>query len=116
MTAFHLDRAASLATGSVMTLEAPPGLPFGGPDLAQDWPAMSKHGIQYAGWAAFDGSVVSEWFFELVRRSEFPDRPSRFTSVFAFETLAEARAFRHFSGNSSCRSSGWRATSPTAPI
>lgn len=92
---FHVDRAASLAAGSVISLEQPPSLPYGGPDLVQDWPVMSKHGIQYAGSATFDGSVVAEWFFELVRRSEFRDRPSRFASAFGFATLGEARAFRH---------------------
>jgi len=35
-----------------------------------------------------------EILFEYVRRSCFPDKPSRFTSVFAWETLDQARAFR----------------------
>ncbi len=34
-----------------------------------------------------------EAFFEAVRRGEHPQRPSRMTSLFAFERLADARAF-----------------------
>lgn len=39
-------------------------------------------------------SAIYEWMFELVRRSEFPDRPSRFQSFFGCETEEEAAAFR----------------------
>lgn len=39
-------------------------------------------------------SAIYEWVFELVRRSEFPDRPSRFQSFFGFETEEDAGAFR----------------------
>lgn len=37
---------------------------------------------------------VIELVFELVRRLEFPAEPSRFTSVFAYRTLDEARGYR----------------------
>ncbi|MHB8235675.1 MAG: hypothetical protein ACYDHT_13570, partial [Solirubrobacteraceae bacterium] len=72
------------------------------PNLAGEWPAMTQHGAQYTLASTLDGSVAPEWFFELVRRAEFSERPSRFESVFAFETLFDARAFRHsYGGNNS---------------
>lgn len=39
------------------------------------------------------GSRVLELLWELVRRSEFSDLPSRFTSFFAFTNLADAKRF-----------------------
>jgi hypothetical protein len=38
-------------------------------------------------------SSVLEMYWELVRRAEFPEKPSRFESFFAFTTPEEARAF-----------------------
>lgn len=38
---------------------------------------------------------VIELLSELVRRAEFPDRPSRFTSLFGTESIDDARRFRN---------------------
>jgi hypothetical protein len=39
---------------------------------------------------------LREMVFEFVRRSSFPGKPSRFQSVFAFNTLDDAKAFCNF--------------------
>ncbi|OIB56156.1 DUF2441 domain-containing protein [Natrialba sp. SSL1] len=39
-------------------------------------------------------NAIYEWVFEFVRRSEFPDHPSRFQSFFGVETEQEATAFQ----------------------
>jgi hypothetical protein len=46
----------------------------------------------------FDPSI--ELTCELVRRAEFPQRPSRFQSVFGWEMLADAKLFLAEFGNS----------------
>jgi len=38
-------------------------------------------------------SANYEWMFEMIRLSDFPDRPSRFQSFFGFETLEAAQKF-----------------------
>ena len=41
-----------------------------------------------------------ELVFELVRRTDFPDRPSRLQSYFAFESLADAQSFERSTAGS----------------
>jgi hypothetical protein len=43
---------------------------------------------------ALDPSAILEILFEYVRRTCFPDKPSRFISFFAWQTLEQAQAFR----------------------
>ena len=57
---------------------------------------VTKHGDHYllqqlAGQELSESKI--EIIFEYIRRSGFPDRPSRYQSVFAFSTLAEAKCF-----------------------
>jgi hypothetical protein len=59
---------------------------------------VTSHGQQYlTGWPAQDNQAPAMWaveaFFEAVRLAEHRDCPSRFESIFAFETEADARAF-----------------------
>lgn len=42
---------------------------------------------------------IIEILFEYIRRAEFSDRPSRFTSFFAWENLEQAKKFRETHGN-----------------
>ncbi|MDD1685596.1 DUF2441 domain-containing protein [Methanoregula sp.] len=42
---------------------------------------------------------IIELTFELIRRMEFPQLPSRFQSIFGWSTLNEAKAFRETHGN-----------------
>lgn len=65
---------------------------------------LSRHGKQYLQdaiqFVTFNGIKYSsylnylEFAFEFVREARFPERPSRFMSGFACETIAEARRFR----------------------
>jgi hypothetical protein len=74
---------------------------------------ISRHGIQYMSekfefpkWNGKDyvhHIPMIEWTFELIRRVNFKELPSRFESVFGCETLEQARIFkikrRNGSGN-----------------
>jgi hypothetical protein len=94
--AFHVDRSGALTSGMVLGSQATPAMPADVPPLTDEWPGgLTGHGLRYATSASFDGETASEWFFELVRRSEFPNVRSRFQAVFAMASLADARAFRH---------------------
>ncbi len=99
--AFHVDRTGALAVGAVLGVEPSPSLPAGVPALDDEWKnGLTRHGVQYALSDQLNGSTAPEWFFELVRRGEFPKAPSRFQTVFAFESIHDARAFRfEFGGN-----------------
>lgn len=73
---------------------------------------ISSHGIQYLlsqGVTIFHPNTtvpqniapvepMIEAIFELVRKSEYPDRPSRFKSMFAWCDLSQANDFREVSG------------------
>lgn len=104
---FHVCRVQVPAPGVIpsptpgSTLDrvaaTPPLAPGSDDEIRRLFPAgMTSHGQQYvAGWPAPEAqpSWAVEAFFEAVRRAEYPDRPSRFESIFAFETVADARAF-----------------------
>ena len=104
VVAYHVDRSGALTSGATIgTARNLPGLPADVPDLESEWPGgVTTHGLAYACSMNFDGSTVSEWLFELIRRNEFAKTRSRFQSIFAVESLADARAFRHFVGVLSC--------------
>lgn len=63
---------------------------------------LSRHGEQYFlkndSSPRFSAPSI-EMLFEYVRRACFPDRPSRFQSMFAFESLNEAIEFKARYGN-----------------
>jgi hypothetical protein len=63
---------------------------------AREWfpDGVTGHGLRYLHGAAAAPDVGTELLFEQVRRSEFDELPSRFTSIFAFESLRDARSFR----------------------
>jgi hypothetical protein len=47
---------------------------------------------------------IKEAIFELIRRSEFPDKPSRMQSMFAWQTMDEALNFiQNYGNNQNCR-------------
>lgn len=54
---------------------------------------LSKHGNQYLN-AGVTIDSITEWFFEYVRRSDFNNRPSRFESIFAFNSIEDLRRFK----------------------
>ena len=64
---------------------------------------VTSHGERYMvrGQAPAKGvNEVIELLFEYVRRSHFPSRPSRFQSVFAFESIEQTKSFRNEYGTS----------------
>ena len=97
---FTVDRAGTLREGDVLNLTkyadiAPPELQVHADAM---FPlGVSRHGNQYFLGSGSKGSVASpaiELLFEYVRRASFPDRPSRFTSWFATESITDAATFR----------------------
>lgn len=99
VVAYHVDRSRTLAAGATIDTAPAPVLPADVPDLESEWPGgLTAHGLRYACSMTFDGSTVPEWLFELVRRNEFAEAHSRFQSIFALESLFDARAFRHYGG------------------
>lgn len=58
---------------------------------------FSEHGIRYVGKIDQkpneDSSGIIEFLAEFIRQSHFPTRPSRFSSLFAWKYLDDARRF-----------------------
>ncbi len=96
--AFTVDRQGTLREGDIIEakrhLDIQPSMLQ---ELADSWfpDGVTSHGERYllrlAPATLFDPSV--ELTCELIRRAEFPQLPSRFRSVFGWETLAEATLF-----------------------
>lgn len=103
-TFYHLDRRNDLDPGQTIELEPEPE-----PDLAdgpEDSPVealfpggVTSHGRHYCTQDLYaeddDGlwDVSCELLFELVRVARFPERPSRFQSVFGFEAMRDVERF-----------------------
>lgn len=101
---FTVDRRGFLSEGARIILE--PNGPAGDNEIIQHIGAMfpegfSRHGMQYFR----DGlppnitqqdyrSGVVELLLEGTRRAHYPEKPSRYQSLFAFESLDAARSFR----------------------
>lgn len=88
----------ALQEGSVLGLtdHPPPIGPGSRDELARLFPdGMTNHGRQYMTTFPQDQGAAwaTEALLEAIRRAEHPDKPSRMTSVFAFETIPDARAF-----------------------
>ncbi len=119
---YTLDRADTLRSGAVINYETDFSsawpLPLKGKFCQEDLESLSRdlfpngltsHGKRYLLKEAFlvksdfgsEGQKVSvvyepilELLLEVVRRAYFPEKPSRFSALFAWGTLAEAEAFR----------------------
>jgi hypothetical protein len=97
---YHLDRRGRLTDGVVAELVChqdvqPPALQDHLNALLPE--GVTEHGHQYLVGAQVIGPTQEpaiELMFEYVRRAAFPDRPSRFQSVFGFVNLDDARRFR----------------------
>lgn len=94
-TFYHLDRHDDLAEGDVVRLEGAEELPPEDAAALRDvYPAgLSEHGRHYGTQDLYGDDPDELWdfaceaIFELQRTTRFPDRPSRFQSVFGFESL-----------------------------
>ncbi len=97
---FTVDRLKTLHQGSVLRLTRhtdlePPEAQEHADALFPD--GVSTHGNSYLLSGNSDPKLASpavELLFEYVRRASFPEKPSRFQSLFAWESIEEAIAFR----------------------
>jgi hypothetical protein len=87
-----------IAPGTIVDLADPPALysPGAAAELGRLFPdGLTTHGSRYM--AGFDPGAAPTWFLEsfleAVRRAEFPARLSRMQSLFAFESIADAKSF-----------------------
>ncbi len=97
---YHIDRLSQLRKGMLLKLTnysdiTPKALQAHVDAMFPD--GVTKHGQQYfispTSIAKHTNSSI-ELIFEYVRRAHFPDKPSRFQSVFAFKTINDALAFQ----------------------
>jgi hypothetical protein len=97
---YHVDRSNSLTSGLVMGLINYRDVE---PDELQKhvdilYPkGLSSHGERYLLKNNSSANIADpniEILFEYVRRAQFPEKPSRFQSIFAFQTIREASIFR----------------------
>jgi Protein of unknown function (DUF2441) len=103
---FHVHAGQGLPVGGELTLRS-----YDAPTaelryhLAQLFPnGLTEHGGTYLGLnpARIEDVKTNGWresIFEFVRRSAAPDRPSRFTTIFASASIEEARIFRRSKRN-----------------
>ena len=103
---YHVDRNRTLKEGQIINLvkyndvnlrELQDHVDFLFPE------GVTSHGERYmlkGETPAIGVSPVIELLFEYVRRTHFPSCPSRFQSVFAFETIAQAVNFKTKYGTS----------------
>ncbi|MBF6989304.1 DUF2441 domain-containing protein [Cupriavidus sp. IK-TO18] len=102
-TYFHVDRRQGFTAGQHSQLSK---LDLShAQDLGQHLDILcpngvSAHGNQYlnSDVKSGKGEAAIELIWEYVRRAHFPERPSRLTSTFAWQSLEEAKAFRLDSG------------------
>ena len=94
---YHLDTYEALSVGQVLNLmEIPAGLSVELKTSSRSWfPAGVTHfGASILNRRLEDNALHREHKLERVRRSCYPDRPSRYVSVFACRTLAEITRLR----------------------
>jgi hypothetical protein len=93
---FHVDRSGQCQAGHVFGLQPAQGL---WDEHQQHIQALfpngiTSHGLNWLINPGMDGFItLRELTFEFVRRAGFPDCPSRYQSIFAFETRDDAHAF-----------------------
>lgn len=101
---YTVDSARSLAPYSQISLGSyTPDTPLKANFLNQIHPeGLSKHGYNYLynpevvmnSLTGASNSLLVGLIFELVRRSSFPEKPSRYQSLFACEHVSDAQRFR----------------------
>ncbi|EAX8473359.1 hypothetical protein FRN05_22300 [Salmonella enterica subsp. enterica] len=100
---YSLDRRGLYRSGQNFNLtQLPtPALPMTPQAEAQFSSGISMHGLTYFIGAGIhfsnrnnNASAAIEYALELFRRLHFPDKPSRFVSMFGCETIDEVKHFR----------------------
>lgn len=118
--AFTVDRMASLAPELAMDRVRhadidPPELQGHVDELFPE--GVTQHGNAYllnGQQPAFGASGNIELLFEYVRRSRFPDAPSRFESVFGWESIEAAAKFKIDYGTPTA--GVWEVETPSNPF
>jgi hypothetical protein len=121
-TAYTVDRLARLAAGATLDRTIRRTIQ---PQCLQThvdslFPrGVTEHGNGYFLSGNQPATAVSaniELLFEYVRRSHYPGAPSRFDSVFACETLADAQLFRSAPGWGSTAAPIWELEAIATPF
>ena len=108
MDLYTVDRLGALASGMECGLvEHQDIIPKAIADLIKEFcpGGISRHGDRYLASMPSGDSVTdanTEMLFELVRQAKYPDRPSRYQSIFAVDTIDAARLFAGTYGNCQC--------------
>jgi hypothetical protein len=90
-TYYHVDRAENLKKGDVIGYIE--GLDVASENISEIYSeGLTRHGVNHLK-ESQSGPTVAEWVLEFVRLIQFPEIPSRFQSVFAFETIESAERF-----------------------
>jgi len=92
MTLYHVDRGQTLTPNQEIGLNHHDDVSMMIKDLYPD--GFSRFGRDYNQRPLVsDQNALYEAFFELVRRDQFPEKPSRFQSLFCCEDLSTANQF-----------------------
>jgi len=117
MRLYTVDRSNSLRMDQILPLTEtdPLSLPYwiteglySESDLREHTKMLFPEGLSFHGWRyakerhtygtspnfSHKATFLAEMNFEYVRKAYYPDKPSRFQSIFACETADEARAFK----------------------
>ncbi len=126
MRLYTVDRKGSLQAGQVLTLTKtdPLSLPYWKvidliteEDLAAHVQMLFPEGLSLHGWTYLKArhtygthpnfqhnvTCLTEMNLEYVRKAYYPDRPSRFQSIFACEEICEAMSFRQRFGTTDAK-------------
>ncbi len=95
---YHLDRSGNIENNKIKVIEAIDSRKrtfhinnFYGTNIIINFDFLSKHGVSYL--IEGNENTPIEILLESARLKYFPDRPSRFQSVFAFNTKEDALDF-----------------------
>lgn len=95
---YTVDRVGSLTEGQLVLATPLADLPQANSAELRRWypDGLARHGSSYLFGSQGGPLTINtaiELLFEMVRRTDYPDAPSRFCSVFACDDLADARKF-----------------------
>lgn len=108
MDLYTVDRLGTLASGMECGLVEHHDIsPQAIADLIKEFcpGGVSRHGDLYLASKPTSDTVTdanTEMLFELIRQAKYPDRPSRYQSIFAVDNLDSARRFAATYGNHQC--------------
>ncbi|MMZ58624.1 hypothetical protein D3C76_1119160 [compost metagenome] len=109
MRAYHIDRKNSLRENDIIRLQKFTDIEpaYLNDVIENEYPeGLTRHGDQYFASALVSEATVNsgliEMFFEQRRLLKFPDKHSRFQSVFATETIEEATLWKNHLGLKEC--------------